>query len=134
MAAALGHPCAAQPCAGITTTRFCPAHQTAPVVAPGKQEKTSARGYGWKWQQFRGTFLRLLVSRDVVPVCGASLPEGPQTRHSRCKGDGVQTFQRLHLDHEPPLTPEERSDVRTVCNPLRIQLLCAACHAAKGKG
>jgi hypothetical protein len=48
------------------------------------------------------------------------------------------TSHGLHLDHEPPLTPLERSNPVLVCDFDRVQLLCGKCHAnktiTKGKG
>jgi hypothetical protein len=77
-----------------------------------------------------------LVVANVAPVCGATLPGGPQTTDSRCRSLGLLTFYNedgtaLHGDHVPPLRDEERHDRRAVCDPLRIQLLCAACHARR---
>jgi hypothetical protein len=40
--------------------------------------------------------------------------------------DGSQ----LAMNHEPALEEWERHDRSRVCDPLRIELLCAACHAA----
>lgn len=73
----------------------------------------------------------MLLDRGIPPVCGAALPEGPKTQDSYCRRDGVLTFHRLHLDHEPPLTEAERGDVSKVCDPLRLQLLCFVDHARK---
>lgn len=92
----------------------------------------ASRGYGSHWQAFRLVFIGQLVNAGISPVCGATLPGGPRTADSECKAQGVLNGLNLHLDHEPPLTDEERRDVKQVCNPLRIQLLCgAACHARK---
>lgn len=73
----------------------------------------------------------MLVEAGVLPICGASLPGGPQTSDSRCQADGLQNGEDLHLDHEPPLTDAERLDARIVCDPLRIQLLCGVDHSRK---
>jgi len=72
----------------------------------------------------------------ILPVCGARLDGGPQGDHSECRRLGLTTFQSadgtsLHVDHDPPLTDLERSDPERVCDPLRVQLLCAECHARK---
>ena len=53
------------------------------------------------------------------------------TAFSRCRRRGVLTATKLHLDHEPPLRPEERRDRRAVENPLRVGFLCPSCHSAK---
>lgn len=88
------------------------------------------------WRAFRLYFIGLLVAAGIAPICGAALPDGPQTSHSRCKAHGLETWRSadgsdLHLDHEPGLLPHERIDSLKVCDPKRIQLLCAACHTAK---
>lgn len=83
----------------------------------------------------RVTFPALLAQANVIPVCGASLPGGPNGKGSRCKEQGLYTYaskgQRLHGDHEPPLTDAERQQPSVVMDPLRVQLLCAQCHALK---
>lgn len=50
---------------------------------------------------------------------------------SRCKAEQRLNNRDLHLDHNPPLTAEERKDWRIVCQPLRVGWLCRACHSAK---
>ena len=96
-----------------------------------------ARGYTRRdWQPFRLQFLALLVDAGLTPTCGAALQSGPRTEDSRCQAQGLLTFtsadgSSLHLDHEPPLQPYERTDTAAVCDPHRIQLLCLSCHAAK---
>lgn len=94
------------------------------------------RGYDARWRHFRKRFLAMLVDRGIVPVCGAALPDGPQTSASACRSAGLLTFtsadgSSLHLDHEPPLRDDERQDVARVCQATRIVLLCQACHAVK---
>lgn len=78
----------------------------------------------------------MLIEAGVSPVCGATLPGGPQTNDSQCQASGLLTFQSadgsdLQQDHEPRLTEAERRDPHAVCDPLRIQLLCRSCHSAK---
>lgn len=89
------------------------------------------RGYDSHWLRFRQYFFHLLIQQHIMPVCGAALPTGPQTTHSQCKQHGWLTTESLHLDHEPPLRDDERDKPWIVCNPQRIQCLCASCHAAK---
>lgn len=91
----------------------------------------TARGYTEQWYRFRAEVFRALLRHGIVPSCGATLPGGPQTTDSRCLAEGRIVASRLHLDHAPPLTPEERQDPRAVCDRRRVQVLCAACHAAK---
>lgn len=96
----------------------------------------ASRGYDQFWIAFRRVFIATLLALGILPVCGAALPDGPKTSDSACKAAGLLTFQSadgssLHLDHEPPLQDHERTDRRAVCDPKRIQLLCASCHARK---
>lgn len=77
----------------------------------------------------------MLEVANILRVCGATLPGGPQTMHSQCKAHGRQTVRSqdgsdLAYNHEPPLQDWERSDMRRVCDPRRIELLCAECHNA----
>lgn len=95
----------------------------------------TARGYGSTWTRWRLHYLAALVAQGIPPICGATLPEGPQTTHSQCKAAGLWTgssSQRegLHLNHEPPLRDDERAFPHLVCDARRIELLCATCHAA----
>ncbi|MES2341659.1 MAG: hypothetical protein V4597_08275 [Pseudomonadota bacterium] len=126
-----------RPCAGgcgaLVRKGRCPT--CAPEI-DRRRGTASARGYGQAWIAFRPVFIASLVAAGVMPVCGASLPAGPKTVHSACEIQGLLTFasadgSSLHLDHEPPLRDEERTSRAAVCDPLRIQLLCASCHARK---
>jgi len=94
------------------------------------------RGYGAAWLRFRPRFLAALVEAGILPVCGAALPDGPQTNDSACKAAGRLTFRSddgssLHFDHDPPLQEHERGRPDAVCDVRRVQLLCASCHARK---
>ncbi|MGE0450855.1 MAG: hypothetical protein AB7Q29_14875 [Vicinamibacterales bacterium] len=79
--------------------------------------------------------MQLLIRAGIAPVCGAALPDGPQTTHSRCRARGALVSKNpdgtdLHFNHWPPLQPHERGDRRAVCDPRRIELLCRTCHNA----
>ena len=50
---------------------------------------------------------------------------------SECRAKGVLNANLLHLDHDPPLRPEERSHRATVEDPMRVGFLCRHCHAKK---
>lgn len=93
----------------------------------------SSRGYDSRnWRPFRRRFVQMLIEAGIQPICGAALPDGPQTQDSQCQAEGRQTWDDLHFDHEPPLTESERKIASIVCDPLRIQLLCGfPCHARK---
>lgn len=91
----------------------------------------ASRGYDAGWEAFRLWFVAQLAQHGLEPSCGAVLPGGPQTQDSRCRALGRKMFGRLHLDHEPPLQPHERTDPRAVQDPTRCQLLCQSCHGYK---
>ena len=96
----------------------------------------TSRGYGTAWRVFCRTFTVNLIGLGIAPECGATLPGGPVTADSRCKAERRHTTvshdgSDLHRDHEPPLQDHERQNQAVVCDPLRIQLLCKACHSAK---
>jgi hypothetical protein len=95
------------------------------------RRSASAQGYTSYWRAFRLRFVQLLIRAGLAPICGAALPDGPAMRDSICKAEGRTNGAHLHLDHDPPLTPAERSDRRIVCDPQRVGFLCASCHAHK---
>lgn len=89
------------------------------------------RGYDKHWDYFRTVvFPDLLVEQGIVPACGARLC-GTPSPYSVCAQQGLVNMEDLHLDHEPPLLPHERTDVDKVCDPLRVQLLCRSDHSRK---
>jgi 5-methylcytosine-specific restriction endonuclease McrA len=93
---------------------------------------STSRGYGSRWQRFVEQFKNELVKVGIIPACGASLPGGPAPTDSRCRADGwLLNAYDLHLDHTPPLQPEERANWQIVCDPLRVIFLCERCHGAK---
>ncbi len=131
-----------RPCAGGCGRRVqagrCPACESRHKEAQGRGTPRSGRagGYDRHWEAFRRQLAAALVEQGIPLVCGAALPDGPKTTHSRCKAEGVWTFDSsngtsLHYDHEPELRDEERGDPAAVCDARRIQLLCGSCHAAK---
>jgi hypothetical protein len=123
--------CAAVNCPALVRSGYCPAHQR-PLER--RRGSAHARGYTAYWHAiFRPAFIARLVAAGIPPICGAALPGGPQTAHSRCQAAGLVTGTELHLHHEPPLTAEERQQRARVCDPFRIQLLCASCHRAIGR-
>ena len=127
-------PCPTPRCPNLTSGGPCPDHARQQEQRRGTAH---ARGYTYRdWQPFRRRFLAALVEAGLVPICGAALPTGPQTRDSACRDAGLFTFasadgSSLHLDHEPALTDDERRSVAAVCDVHRIQLLCASCHQVK---
>lgn len=126
------HPCRGG-CGQLVTAGRC-----ASCSRTIEQRRGSAtdRGYDAYWRRFRPYFVNLLIQAGIVPVCGAALPNGPQTQDSLCQQAGRLTGDDIHLDHEPPLTDAERARSRAgdhaiVCDATRIQLLCGNCHATK---
>src|SRR5580765_8498259 len=128
MADALLKACPEPGCPELVATGRCLAH-----TKQGEQRRGSSasRGYGAPWVRFRTWFMERLIREGIAPVCGAALPDGPAMPDSQCRADGRLEGRRLHLDHTPPLRPEERRDRRAVCDPRRVGLLCAACHSRK---
>jgi hypothetical protein len=128
-------PCAKSSCSNLVVHGYCVEHQRQ----LGQRRGTfTQRGYGIHWVRFVAWWKQYLVSEFGRPaICGAAFPGGPETLpYSQCRQRGLLTGTNLHLDHEPPLTSAERQaavrgDRSAVDNPLRVALLCAACHSAK---
>jgi hypothetical protein len=129
-------PCAAAQCSILVPhgVSRCAAHARQTEQRRGTAHH---RGYTCRdWLPFRRRFLAALVHAGILPVCGAALPDGPKDRDSACQDAGLFTYtsadgSSLHFDHEPPLADWERSQPAIVCDPTRIVLKCAACHARK---
>lgn len=124
-------PCVAG-CGTLVTTGACPSCARKTEQARGSAHQ---RGYTVTWNRFRAYVVQRMVHLNISPVCGATLPGGPDTQaYSRCQAEGLRTLQDLHLDHDPPLQDWERTDPRKVCDEARVGLLCRSCHAAKTRG
>lgn len=123
---------ALRPCAGHCGA-YVPKGRCAACSRQTEQQRGSShqRGYTKAWHAFRKRFVDMLVDQGILPVCGATLPGGPVTTDSTCKAAKHWNAEYLHLDHEPPLRDDERHDVSKVCDPLRVQLLCARDHGVK---
>ncbi len=120
----------------LVPSGYCSVHQSFARTQERARGTATARGYGVRWRTFRVWLRNRMIAWHIVPVCGATLPGGPVTTDSQCQAEGRLVDANpdgsdLHYDHEPPLQAHERSDVRAVCDPLRIQLLCEACHNRK---
>ncbi len=131
------YPCSMPGCQELVPAGRCAKHRAAREYQRGNAYQ---RGYGSSrgsaWQRFRRQFITLLFDANIAPICGASLPDGPQTQDSHCQQAGLLIGANLdgsslHFDHEPPLQDHERKNQRAVCDPRRIQLLCNQCHNAK---
>lgn len=102
------------------------------LAAEQQRGSATARGYDYHWSSvFRPAFIARLLALGIAPVCGAALPDGPRMLDSQCRADGIENARHLHLDHDPPLRPEERTHRRTVEDPRRVGLLCRTCHNRK---
>jgi hypothetical protein len=97
----------------------------------GTRRSSTEDGYGYRWQRFIQQFRKILIAEDIVPSCGAALPNGPRPAYSQCQRAGRLQMLTLQLDHSPPLTREERKDWLKVCDPLRVIFYCHSCHSAK---
>lgn len=138
MPSALLRACAEPGCPELVVSGRCQAHQRATEQRRGSAH---ARGYTRHWRDvFIPHFRRRLIAAGIAPVCGASLPGGPDlSRVSRCRADGRATWvnrdgTNLHLHHEPPLRPDERANRQAVEDPHRVGFLCDACHDAETAG
>lgn len=137
MPAALLRPCAYPGgCLTLVPSGFCAEHQDYRREKDARRGSATVRGYGVAWRAFRTWVRNRMIALHIVPVCGATMPGGPVTSDSQCRAQGLLVGSNpdgsdLHFDHEPPLQPHERSEQRAICNPLRIQLLCEACHNRK---
>ncbi len=125
--------CLAPGCPVRVSRGYCPTH-THRVDRSRRLARTLTYSESW-WRKWRLSFVTLLIQAGIAPVCGAHLPGGPVTTHSRCQAEGVLTGASadgtsLHLNHAPELTEAEQHDRSIVCDPLRIELLCASCHNA----
>jgi hypothetical protein len=141
-------PCSVPGCAELVAGRArggkCELHRRKYERDHSNQRRAAQIGddsvYGAKWRRFRRVFVGQLVAAGVLPICGATLPDGPASNPSACKSDGLQTFVspdgvNLHVHHEPDLTTAERraavaGDRSAVDDPRRCVLLCGPCHAA----
>lgn len=127
--APLLHICAEPDCPELVARgRWCLAHEREHARHRGSAH---SRGYTRRWREFKAWFIQRLIRAGIAPVCGARWPGEPPTGDSLCQRDGRLTAVRLHLDHTPPLTDEERGNEQAVCDEHRVQLLCEACHNAK---
>jgi hypothetical protein len=119
--------CAAQGCPKKVTHGRCPAHHKAQNTRPS----ATRRGYTSQWERFRTIhYPQLLLDAGKIPACGASMA-GQHAAWSQCVREGVVTMSSLELDHEPPLTAEERLQPHVVLDPMRVGFLCHRDHSAK---
>lgn len=136
MPAALLRPCAFHGCPALVPSGYCLEHEGESHRTDVRRGTATQRGYGVRWRAFRIWVRNRMIALHILPVCGATLPGGPQTTDSLCRAEGRLVGQNadgsdLSLDHEPPLQPHERHDTRAVCDPRRVQFLCRECHARK---
>jgi hypothetical protein len=115
----------------VRSRGLCPAHRSARAqTTDAVRGSRHQRGYGHQWVVFVAAFRRLLLSRSILPVCGARL-SGVPSPHSQCAREGRLELEQLHCDHDPPLEDWERKDPARVCDLGRCGLLCRHCHQRK---
>lgn len=136
MPSAFLRPCAGPRCSALVPSGYCSECQPSSRQYERERGTSTQRGYGVRWRAFRVWLRGQMIAKHIVPVCGATLPGGPVTSDSQCRQAGLLVGTNpdgsdLHFDHEPPLQPHERADARAVCDPRRVQLLCAECHNRK---
>ena len=113
-------PCSVPGCRNLTAARYCARHEKSERrEADQRRGSSSQRGYTSEWQRFRKQF-----SGIVPPVCVGKKP------NNEVCGAALEP-KRMHLDHNPALTPAERLDPVKVCDPNRVQWLCDSCHRTK---
>lgn len=123
-------------CPNLVVSGYCPEHEPIARAVDARRGSAASRGYDRQWQAFRIFVRNRMIALHILPVCGAALPGGPVTTDSACQAAGLLVGANpdgteLSLDHEPPLRAEERLNPRAVCDLLRVQWLCRACHARK---
>lgn len=104
-------PCNAQGCNTLTRNpRYCEKHLPMLTArAPEKpRESSTARGYGYKWQQARAGWLQ------KSPLC------------VRCEARG-RVVVATDVDHIKP----HRGDMALFWDRSNWQSLCASCHSVK---
>lgn len=117
-------------CPAIVDKGRCPEHERN-TDRTRRQQRNIDYSESW-WRRFRNVdFPALLIDAGIIPACGSALPSGPNTTDSQCKADGRQVTTMLQLDHEPPLEDWEQRIRSRVCDPDRVQYLCASCHSRK---
>lgn len=122
--------CRTPRCTNKVASGYCPTCRPL-ATAHHRPQGAHGQGYTRRWERFRREEFPFLLAEAGKPVvCGARLPEGPSP-HSRCAAEGLLVFERLHLDHDPPLEPWERRFPERVCDPLRVAYLCVRDHSAK---
>lgn len=106
-------PCAYAGCAHVVPRGYCAEHAAAAParVADQRRGSSARRGYGYRWQQYRRTWLMR------YPICA-----DPDGRHAG------QIVAATDVDHIVAVSGP--------CDPLfwdalNHQSLCHACHAAK---
>ena len=128
MPSALLKPCAyLGGCSNLVTSGLCDQHKQI----ARQRETAHQRGYTSRWRAWRKGWMQRLIGFGITPVCGARWPGQPPSGASKCRAPGLRTSTDLHLHHTPPLREWERKDEARVCDPLRVELLCATCHNAE---
>lgn len=118
--------CATPGCPCVVERGHCADHRRKRDQRRGS---AASRGYDSAWQRCRAAFYAALVAADVVPACGATLPDVPSTGDSLCAQEGRLVLEELDCDHIQP--HDGQSDPR-FWDHRNLQLLChGRCHSRK---
>jgi 5-methylcytosine-specific restriction protein A len=99
---------------------LCPRHQSQRQHdVDARRESSSARGYKWRWRNYRRAWLR------AHPLCGDRV-DGRSTEHSEC-AQAHRVSAATDVDHIAP----HRGDEQLFWDARNHQSLCHACHSAK---
>ncbi|PYB87171.1 HNH endonuclease [Pseudomonas fulva] len=108
-------PCRAQGCRALhrNASGYCDTHaeQVKSYVKEKPRESSTARGYGYKWQQARAGFLA------KHPLC------------IKCQARGLVVV-ATDVDHIEP----HKGDMAVFWDRSNWQALCASCHSIKTAG
>jgi 5-methylcytosine-specific restriction protein A len=103
-------PCTFPGCGVLTDHGRCTQHRRqSRAEADARRPSSTARGYGWRWRQYRAQYLR---THPLCVHCGA--------RHLLTPA--------MHVDHVEPV---DGPDDPRFWDPENHQGLCASCHSIK---
>lgn len=108
-------------CGAATTKGRCPGCSSQHRKGKDVDQKTAnARGYTYRWQQYRRSWL------DKHPFCGERKDGTRSAQHSICTAEGRATRPNV-VDHIVP----HREDQVLFWDTLNHQSLCEPCHNRK---
>ena len=104
------HPCSHPGCINLTREKYCDQHKKTQQkrTYDTKRGTASQRGYDFRWQQYRISFLR------IHPLC------------AECERNGIITPASI-VDHIRP----HKGDMKLFWDKNNHQSLCEQCHNIK---